>query len=161
MALVYLSSTSRDLQEYREKVYRILRRMAHDVIFREDDNLGGVYTLDKYLEDVVSSDYYVGILAWQYGYIPPHDNPKGKSLIELEYHQAKDNNKPTFMFILEETTPWPPNFIDKGEAATKLENFKNKLKQRQFKSELHRCLIYSYRIPHSGYDSQDIFEADC
>jgi hypothetical protein len=32
---------------------------------------------------------------------------------------------------------------------------------RQFKSELHRCLIYSYRIPHSGYDSQDIFEADC
>jgi hypothetical protein len=35
------------------------------------------------------------------------------------------------------------------------------LLQRQFKSELHRCLIYSYRIPHSGYDSQDIFEADC
>jgi hypothetical protein len=38
----------------------------------------------------------------------------------------------------------------------------NKLNNlRQFKSELHRCLIYSYRIPHSGYDSQDIFEADC
>ena len=31
----------------------------------------------------------------------------------------------------------------------------------QFKSELHHCLIYLYRIPHSGYDSQDIFEDDC
>jgi hypothetical protein len=33
--------------------------------------------------------------------------------------------------------------------------------QGQFKSELHHCLIYLYRIPHSGYDSQDIFEDDC
>ena len=35
------------------------------------------------------------------------------------------------------------------------------LKGGQFKSELHHCLIYLYRIPHSGYDSQDIFEDDC
>jgi hypothetical protein len=34
-------------------------------------------------------------------------------------------------------------------------------KNRQFNPELHHCLIYLYRIPHSGYDSQDIFEADC
>jgi len=27
--------------------------------------------------------------------------------------------------------------------------------------ELHHYLIYLYRIPHSGYDSQDIFEDDC
>jgi len=32
---------------------------------------------------------------------------------------------------------------------------------RQFKFELHHYLIYLYRIPHSGYDSQDIFEDDC
>jgi DNA (cytosine-5)-methyltransferase 1 len=32
---------------------------------------------------------------------------------------------------------------------------------RQFNPELHHCLIYLHRIPHSGYDSQDIFEADC
>jgi len=31
----------------------------------------------------------------------------------------------------------------------------------RFKSELHHYLIYLYRIPHSGYDSQDIFEDDC
>jgi len=35
------------------------------------------------------------------------------------------------------------------------------LNSGQFKSELHHCLIYLYRIPHSGYDSQDIFEDDC
>ncbi|ELS48237.1 hypothetical protein C789_1966 [Microcystis aeruginosa FACHB-905 = DIANCHI905] len=39
-----------------------------------------------------------------------------------------------------------------------LETFKYK---RQFKFELHHYLIYLYRIPHSGYDSQDIFEDDC
>jgi hypothetical protein len=129
MALVYLSSTDKDLKEYRDKVYITLRRMAHDVISREDYSSGGIYSLDKYLKDVAFSDYYVGILAWQYGYIPPRDNPQEKSLIELEYHQAKNNNKPTFIFILEETTPWPPNFIERGEASAKLEAFKNELKQ--------------------------------
>ncbi|WP_346425787.1 hypothetical protein [Microcystis aeruginosa] len=34
-------------------------------------------------------------------------------------------------------------------------------KEGRFKSELHHYLIYLYRIPHSGYDSQDIFEDDC
>ncbi|MBE9073383.1 hypothetical protein IQ242_12720 [Microcystis sp. LEGE 08355] len=34
-------------------------------------------------------------------------------------------------------------------------------KNGQFKSELHHYLIYLYRIPHSGSDSQDIFEDDC
>ena len=129
MALVYLSSTDKDLKEYRDKVYITLRRMAHDVISREDYSSGGIYSLDKYLEDVAFSDYYVGILAWQYGYIPPRDNREGKSLIELGYDHAKYNNKPTFIFILEETTPWPPKFIERGEASAKLEAFKNKLKK--------------------------------
>jgi hypothetical protein len=31
----------------------------------------------------------------------------------------------------------------------------------RFKSELHHYLIYLYRIPHWGSDSQDIFEDDC
>ena len=33
-------------------------------------------------------------------------------------------------------------------------------KQRQFKNEVHQCLMIIHRIPQKGFDSQDIFEDD-
>ena len=31
---------------------------------------------------------------------------------------------------------------------------------RQFKNEVHQCLMIIHRIPQKGFDSQDIFEDD-
>jgi hypothetical protein len=33
-------------------------------------------------------------------------------------------------------------------------------KNRQFKNEVHQCLMIIHRIPQKGFDSQDIFEDD-
>lgn len=32
--------------------------------------------------------------------------------------------------------------------------------KRQFKNEVHQCLMIIHRIPQKGFDSQDIFEDD-
>ena len=69
MARIYISSTYEDL-EYREAVYRALRKMGHDVISMEYYVAQGQRPLQKCLEDVASCDIYIGIFAWKYGYIP-------------------------------------------------------------------------------------------
>jgi|BarGraNGADG00212_2_1021979.scaffolds.fasta_scaffold45841_1 Domain of unknown function (DUF4062) len=54
MARIFVSSTFKDLEEYREKVRTVLRRMDHEDTAME--------YFDKCLEAVASCDFYVGIL---------------------------------------------------------------------------------------------------
>ncbi|ACK71015.1 putative signal transduction protein with NACHT domain [Gloeothece citriformis PCC 7424] len=84
MAKVYISSTYGDLKEYREAVYKTLRRMGHDAFAMEDYVATGTYPpLDKCLKDVRECDWYVGLFALRYGYIPTENNPQNKSITEL------------------------------------------------------------------------------
>lgn len=85
---VFIPSTFQDLEEYREKVYRQLRKMRHDVISMEDYVAADQRPLAQCLADVAIADIYVGILAWRYGYVPLHDNPNKRSITELEYRKA-------------------------------------------------------------------------
>lgn len=113
MARIYLSSTYSDLKEYREQVYRALRSLKHDVIAMEDYSATGQHPpLDQCLADVSECDLYVGIFAWRYGYIPGKGNPEQKSITELEYRKARENNKPCFIFLLNEHTKWSPDWMD-------------------------------------------------
>jgi len=54
-------------------------------------------------------DIYIGIFAWRYGFIPNDDSA---SITEKEYRHAKKHNIPCLIFLLDEKTPCPPNFID-------------------------------------------------
>ena len=112
MAKIYLSSTFEDLEPYRDEVYRTLRKMHHDVIAMEDYVATDERPLDKCLGDVAASDIYVGIFAMRYGFIPPKDNPAGKSITELEYRKASDEHKERLVFLLDEAASWPVKFID-------------------------------------------------
>lgn len=112
MAKIYLSSTFEDLQEYRAAVYEALRQLRHDVIAMEDYPSADQIPVQKCLNDVASSDIYVGLFAWRYGYIPPEDNPDGKSITELEYREAVKRGKPCFIFLLDESAPWLRSMMD-------------------------------------------------
>jgi len=113
MAKVYISSTYGDLKEYREAAYRALRRLGHDAVAMEDYVATGQHPpLAKCLKDVDNCDWYVGIFAWRYGYIPDEENPEGKSITELEYRQAEKKQKPQFIFLLEENHTWSRNQMD-------------------------------------------------
>ena len=56
MAKIYLSSTYKDLAEARAAVYRVLRKMGHDVVAMEDYVSSDQRPLDQCLADVAASD---------------------------------------------------------------------------------------------------------
>ena len=133
---VYISSTYGDLINYREAAYRALRRLGHDAIAMEDYVATDQRPLAKCLEDVARVDAYIGIFAWRYGYIPDEENPEGKSITELEYCQAQKHQKPCFIFLLNEDTPWMPKFTDSHTGAGEGGERINQLRQELGKTKL-------------------------
>ncbi len=134
---VYISSTYGDLINYRKAVGEALRRLGHDVLAMEDYVATGQHPpLNKCLADVDSCDWYVGIFAWRYGYIPERDNPESKSITELEYRQAEKKQKPCFIFLLHEEANWPRKQMDEvtreGERGDRI----NQLRQELGKTKL-------------------------
>jgi hypothetical protein len=109
---IYLSSTFTDLERYREKVYRALRSLRHDVIAMEDYVAADRRPLQQCLADVRTSDVYVGVIGWRYGYVPTGDNPRRHSITELELREADRLNKPLLLFVLDGKAPWSPSMMD-------------------------------------------------
>src|SRR5262245_21640689 len=77
MAKIYISSTFRDLEAYRQAVYRQLTRMQHGVMAMEDYVARDDRPADACTRDVTNSDLYVGLSAWRYGYVPKDATAQG------------------------------------------------------------------------------------
>jgi hypothetical protein len=94
--------------------------LRHDVISMEDYVATGQYPLHKCLADVASSDVFVGLIGWRYGYVPERDNPGKKSITELEYRTACGLKLPIprLMFLAHKDAIWPDPLKDSvtGEA---------------------------------------------
>jgi hypothetical protein len=132
---IYISSTFIDLEEHREKVYRQLRSLRHDVVAMEDYVAADQRPLDQCLQDVRDADVYVGIFAWRYGYVPDTENPEGKSITELELCEAERLGKPRLVFVLKNTAPWPPNMMDattgENEGGARIKALRDTLQQER------------------------------
>jgi hypothetical protein len=131
---IYISSTFQDLQEYREKAYRQLRSLRHDVISMEDMVAAHQRPLAQCLADVAASDVYVGIFAWRYGFVPAQGNPQKLSITELEYRHALKLKKPCLIFLLNKDTQWLPQFMDsqtgEGKGGKSVRRLRDELSQR-------------------------------
>jgi hypothetical protein len=108
MKTIYISSTFDDLKDHRAAVYRALQKMQYRVIAMEDYVAKDERTVKRCLGDVEKCDFYIGIFAKRYGYIPPvSDNPEGKSITELEYRKAREEKKHCLLFLLDPKANWP------------------------------------------------------
>ncbi len=125
MAKIYVSSTYTDLQEYREKVRLVLRRLDYEDVAMEYYVAEEQRPIAKCLEDVTACDLYIGIFAWRHGWIPDENNPEKYSITEMEYRRAQAEGKPCLIFLLNEDTPWPPKFTDKDR--TQIEQLREEL----------------------------------
>jgi tetratricopeptide (TPR) repeat protein len=124
MTQIYISSTYSDLVEHRRQVYDVLRKMRYDVVAMEDYAATDERPLDKCLADVATSQLYVGIFAWRYGYIPPGQK---QSITELEYRRAGEAKVERLIFLLPEDAPWPRNQVEKSPGAEKIEALRSEL----------------------------------
>ena len=122
MARIFVSSTYLDLKECREQICLILRRAGHEDLSMEYYATRENHLVDRRLSDVASSDLYVGIFAWRYGWIPQQDNPNQLSITELEYRQALRAGKECLIFLLHEDAPWPRKYIDTDGRIDQLRN---------------------------------------
>jgi hypothetical protein len=89
--------------------------------------------LDQCLKDLASSDVYVGLFAWRYGYVPKAGNPEALSITEHEYRYATKKNIPRLIFLLHRGADWPVHFIDavthRGGNGRHIERFRAQLEQ--------------------------------
>jgi hypothetical protein len=123
VARIYVSSTFSDLKECREQVRLALRRLGHEDVAMEYYGATDERPLDKCLNDVASSDLYIGIFALRYGYVPERYD---KSITEMEYRKAVETGKECLIFILAHDATWPVDRIE-WNAHSRIMEFRKEL----------------------------------
>lgn len=124
--IVMISSTARDLPEYRSQVMDACMRASMTPKMMEHLPAQDTDAIDASLAMVDEADVYLGIFAHRYGYIPKdHDI----SITQMEYERAKERNIPRLIFLMSDDVPVLPKDVDKGDAAAKLEALKKELKK--------------------------------
>jgi O-acetyl-ADP-ribose deacetylase (regulator of RNase III) len=99
---IFLSSTYSDLKEHRQAIKEQIARRRMIFIGMEHfgaypENLPPATII---IDEVKKADVYIGVFGIRYGYI---DQVTGLSMTELEYREAKSNNKPMFLYVIKET----------------------------------------------------------
>ena len=162
MSKIYISSTYSDLQAYRERVYRALRQMNHDVIAMEDYVATDERPVNKCLNDVASCELYIGIFAWRYGFIPKDNNPELKSITELEFRQAKKEDIDCLLFLQDDKAGWPPSQMDTGRKLSRIktlrEEFTNNHTVSFFKDPENLAALVSAAV--NQWEKQKIAERE-
>ncbi len=109
--LVFVSSTSQDLDEYRAAIQRYLPCL--DVLYR-----GMEYFFsrperpwDVIRKEIMASDIVVLIVANRYGSLLPGDH---MSYTEAEYRFAREQQKPALAFLIDPRQPVEPNTVESG-----------------------------------------------
>jgi HEAT repeat protein len=123
-ANIYVSSTFLDLQAYREKVREAIRMLDHTDIAMEYYVAEPLRPVVRCLSDVQRCDLYIGLFARRYGFVPPGSH---SSIIEQEFRTSIEQGKDVLCFLLREDAQWPVEFVDQGEAATKLKALRDEI----------------------------------
>jgi hypothetical protein len=105
MYKVFLSSTSRDLADYREAVHRAIDGLGlFQLVKMEDFGARDANAKDLCARLVRECDLFVGLMGHYYGSCPPGE---ALSFTELEYRTAKDAGLPQLMFAAPDDFPIP------------------------------------------------------
>jgi len=123
---VFLSSTYLDLRDHRSAVVEALERLGQQVERMEIFGARQEEPLSACLSEVEECDFFVGIYAYRYGFIPEGATV---SVTEAELRHAVKRNKPVFCFLVEEEHPWAPKLMEKGPGEAKLEALKLDLRR--------------------------------
>lgn len=119
---IFISSTYKDLKEYRKNIHDSIIRSGHFPIAMENFTASDKTQWEIIKPLIDSCDYYVLLVGFSYGTI---DKSENISYTEKEYNYALSINKPILSFILDDSF--------KGNTTCEHENrlnlFKNKILQ--------------------------------
>src|SRR5690349_2905580 len=120
MVNVFISSTGKDLADYREAAVEVCNRLRMVPIAMEFFEAMGIGATSGSKEKLNRAEVYVGIFAHRYGYI---EASQQYSVTEIEYHHAGERGIERLCFLIAPDYPWPPDLID-YENYSKLKTFK-------------------------------------
>jgi hypothetical protein len=92
---VFVSSTMKDLQAERQVVERALQSLNLETVRAETIGSQSASPYEVSLTMAQECDLYLGIYGGRYGSIVPGD---GRSITEIEYHTARQLNKPILIY---------------------------------------------------------------
>ncbi|HXP78848.1 MAG TPA: DUF4062 domain-containing protein [Verrucomicrobiae bacterium] len=112
---IFLSSTSLDLSEARQRILKLLSVVPADLVHMEMFGSDETLPLDYALEQVRRSDLFIGVYAERYGSIDPST---GKSITELEYLEARKmlaegHLSGLLVYLLDPKADWRVDQIDR------------------------------------------------
>src|SRR5262245_13099635 len=123
---VMISSTALDLPEHRRHASDACLRMTMLPLAMEQMPASPADALTASREYVDQADFYLGIFAFRYGFIPEGQD---KSITELEYDRAVERKIPVFIFIAHDEHPGSFRDVERGAVASKLESLKERLRK--------------------------------
>ena len=122
---VFLSSTSKDLGPFRERILAALRKSdVFEVRAMEDFGSRDAWPKDYCLEAVRRSDIFVCILGHLYGFIPEGE---AVSMTEQEYLAAVAAEKPRLIWVLPDEASVPANLLKADRNLVKQDEFRERV----------------------------------
>lgn len=132
MKSVFISSTSYDLQPYRDVVKAVVERLDLRPIDMRNFGAQPGGAAGVSVREVQKADIFLGILAHRYGYIP---EGAAKSITEQEYDEAVRLRLPRLMYLVDPDFPWNEALIEAGEQAqANLADFKRRVERQDVRS---------------------------
>src|SRR5262245_44587929 len=103
-APVFISSTSRDLPEYRAAVVSACAELGLGIVDMKDFPAMGLGATAGSLAQLERAGVFVGLFARRYGYVEDgHD----RSVTECEFDHAHRRGLECLCFLLDPQHPWP------------------------------------------------------
>jgi tetratricopeptide (TPR) repeat protein len=121
---VFVSSTTKDLGDAREKVCKQIAGLDNQYVCMDCYTASGRPPAEFDDSEVKKCEAFVLIVAHYYGSCPPG---KDKSFTELEYEAAVASDKPIYPFLASEAFPVSPNLREDDATYQKLQAFRERL----------------------------------
>src|SRR4051794_9607382 len=106
---VFISSTSKDLDEHRIAVRDIILALDYYPIMMEYFPAMDASAVNLCMDKVDEAELYIGIFAHRYGFCPEEYNI---SITEMEFNRATENAIPRLCFLVDERMDWPTQYIE-------------------------------------------------
>lgn len=130
---IMVSSTFTDLEAHRREVIEAIHRFGfHANVMEYSGARSDADVIETSLRMVRDSGAYICVIGHKYGQTPADSdrNPKGLSITELEFNEARKLDRPILLFLMGENHPVLPADVEPdAKKRKKLEAFRKQAKR--------------------------------
>ena len=156
MTSVFISSTQKDLEEYRAAAIEICKQHGFTVIAMEEFAATDMRATAGSLKKVDEADLFILILAHRYGYI---ESGYKRSVTECEFDHATERGIDRLCFLVDPEHPWNIQHVDRvPELVELLAMFKEKVEKDVIRGSFTTVEDFSKKLEKSLDEWQPVID---